>query len=409
MCPNNDCSKTAPAGSARNTVNQAPARACSGASFCDDRLEGLPFSSGGTNLVGVPDGEKCLHRVGSPTGVWQHDESRADGPDFVGPLVSPAFVPPASIGAGECGFIASLRVVGTDDDGNSLVQVAKQDVVTKSYGNLSILTQCEGGKARIDEMVPVEYDPSNPCEANFTLLGYVQRIVIENGVSKLQKVWKAFTRLFWPDGQITKFPDFNDSDPTQRRLIAKQTPAGCWEFGLAPVVPPDADCSSYTSTGESFDFLLACDGGDTKKVEAVNGKILKGVDGKWKAVTASSPVSTPTLLTSWGGYTTPVNTSPTLTFETTLTPPEGATSVVLFLKGYLATGDGGDNTERTVEMTVEGFNYMTLKTQGGDRCTNSFQLEIPLPTDNKLTVTRTWAGDATDTFLFLEVYSMGYK
>jgi hypothetical protein len=281
-CSTPNCSGTATAGSGANVVN-TPARTCSGETFCDDKLEGLPFSTG-VDLVGVPEGDKCLHRVNSPKGIWQHDPSRAGGSDFVGPLEAGlSFQPGENMTEDECGHLPVLRDVTPAGAAKPVLELVKQDVTEVVAGELAIITKCKGGKVRTDILAPVAYDDANPCEANLSLLGFVTQVVIEGSKQVTRKVWKALTKIVLPDTQVSKFSSVDLTDGTNWRNVVVKKRGNCWELGLAPAEAAESnDCSTYDSVGATFGYLLACDGGTLKKVEPQNGMALVGNGSAWE-------------------------------------------------------------------------------------------------------------------------------
>lgn len=283
-CNTPNCSDASSAGTGANVVT-IPQRACSGATFCDDNLEGLPFSQG-VDLVGVPEGDSCLHRVAAAKGIWQHDPARAGGADFVGPIEGIKFQPGENMPTDECGHLPMLRDV-TVAGGPVTLELVKQDVSVNSYGDLTSTTTCKGGKVRQDIIEPEVYDDANPCEANLSLLGFVRQVVIENGVNKTRKVWKALTRILFPDTQITKFTGVDLTDGNSWRAVVAKKRGNCWELGLDEEAEDTSDdCSLYASVGTAFPYLLACDGGTMKKVEPQNGMSLVGDGTSWKLAPA---------------------------------------------------------------------------------------------------------------------------
>lgn len=280
-CSTPNCSPTAAAGAGANVVH-TPQRTCSGQTFCDDRLEGLPFVQG-IDLVGVPEGDRCLGRIAAPKGVWQHDPSRAGGADFVGPLEGGlAFQPGENMGTDECGHLPMLRDT-TVAGGPVTLEVVKQDVASISAGELGVMTACKGGKVRQDILAPEDYDDANPCEANLSFLAFVRQVVIEGGVSKTRKVWKALTRIIFPDSQISKFTGVDLTDGNAWRPMVAKKRGGCWEVGLGePESAVVEDCSLYPSVGTTFPYLIACDGGVQKKVEPQAGMSLVGNGTTWE-------------------------------------------------------------------------------------------------------------------------------
>jgi hypothetical protein len=280
-CNTPGCSDAAAAGSGANVV-YTPKATCSGATFCDSKLEGLPFAPG-LDLVGVPEGDQCLHRLGAAKGVWQHDPDRPGGSDFAGPLANGlAFQPGEKMGTDECGHVPMLRDVSVAG-GPPTLEVVAQDVAVKSSGELTLTTVCKGGKVRTDVLEPEPYDDANPCEANISFLGFVRQIVIEGGKQVTRKVWKAVTRFVLPDAQISKFTGVDLTDGNSwRKLVAKKR-GDCWEVGLdAPETAVVDDCSLLPSVGSTFAYLLACDGGVHKKIEPQSGKTLVGNGSTWE-------------------------------------------------------------------------------------------------------------------------------
>mgnify|MGYP003507578791 FL=1 len=280
-CNTPNCSDTAVAGSGANVVYNPP-RTCSGQTFCDDKLEGLPYSNG-LDLVGVPEGDKCLHRMSAVQGVWQHDPSRAGGADFVGPITGGlSFEPGTNMGVDECGHLPMLRDK-TVAGGPVTLELVKQDVVNTPSGELAVMTACKGGKVRQDILAPEDYDDANPCENNLSLLGFVRTVVIEGGKQKTIKVWKALTRILFPDTQISKFTGVDLTDGNAWRPMVAKKRGTCWEVGLGePESAVVEDCSLYPSVGTTFPYLIACDGGVQKKVEPQNGMSLVGNGTSWE-------------------------------------------------------------------------------------------------------------------------------
>jgi hypothetical protein len=288
------------AGSGQFVVN-APQRTCSGATFCDGRLEGLPFASQ-VDLVGVPEGDQCLHRLNAPPGVWQHDPNRPGGADFVGPLSGVAFTPGTNLSTTECGFQPMLRSTA-----GGAVELVKQDVTTRSDGELAVVTTCTGGTQRTDILDPEDFDDDNPCEANLSLLGWVNQVVIVNGQNTFRKVWKQLTKLVFPATQLTTFTGVDYTDGVNwRRAVFKKSGA-CMELGLAEADEAVSNtCQDYPSTGTTFPYLLACKDGTTHKVEPTAGKSLVGDGTNWQLRDAGGTLLNPRLLIGQKreGYTT---------------------------------------------------------------------------------------------------------
>lgn len=369
-CNTPDCSPTATAGSGANVVN-TPQRVCSGAAFCDDKLEGLPFANG-FDLVGVPEGDQCLHRSSAAKGVWQHDPARAGGADFVGPLQGGlAFQPGEAMDTDECGYLPMLRDT-TVAGGEPTVEVVAQNVEVRSVGDLTLTTLCKGGKLRQDVLEPEAYDDANPCEANLSLFGFVWQIVIENGKSVRRKVWKALTRLVMPDTQISKFEGVDLTDGTLWRAMVAKKRGNCWEFGLAPEEEAVVeDCSLKPSVGSTFAYLLACDGGVQKKVEPQLGKTLVGDGTNWKLQEAG--MRRPTSGTrhfvgkKFTGNSSTVGDIPgrvdtigvtsgqtTGTFDMATVPGYVAGASIVWVRAWAHTGIGGSGLEALAQVSTNG-------------------------------------------------------
>ncbi len=260
-CPNNDCSGAPVAGAGQFTVN-VPQRTCSGATFCNAQLEGLPFA-GQVDLVGVPEGDQCLHRINAPVGVWHHDPNRPGGADYVAPLN----VLGTALSTTECGFQPSLRL---NADGS--ISLVKQDVDERPDGELAVINTCASGTQRTDILDPEDFDNDNPCEVNLSLLGWVNQAVIINGQNALRKVWKQVTRLLFPSTQLTSFTGVDYTDGAAWRRATWKKVGECWELGYDEADPAVSDsCADLISTGSTFPYLLACKDGITKKVEPTAG------------------------------------------------------------------------------------------------------------------------------------------
>ena len=380
-CNTPNCSDTSTAGTGANVVT-VPQRACSGATFCDENLEGLPFSNG-VDLVGVPEGDQCLHRVAAPAGVWQHDPARAGGADYVGPLNGLTFKPGENLATDECGHLPMLRDV-TPAGGQPTVELVKQDVSVNSYGELASMTTCKGGKVRQDIIEPEVYDDANPCEANLSLLGFVRQVVIEGGVSKTRKVWKALTRILFPDTQISKFTGVDLTDGNSWRAVVAKKRGNCWEIGLDEEAEDTTDdCSLYASVGATFPYLLACDGGVMKKVEPQAGKSLVGDGSSWKLRTVGfNMLGTRHQIFSQSG------TKPTVvTTEVDLTQVpgyvEGAQQVILDLSSWSYTTTQNWQSE----ISVEGITHLRIFHGASfDTQTGNNQVIVQIPGDGVITI-----------------------
>lgn len=290
-CNTPDCSDANIAGTGQFVTN-VPQRTCSGETFCDSNLEGLPFANQ-IDLVGVPEGDQCLNRINAAKGIWQHDPDRPGGSDYVGPLSAGLnFVPGTNVGEDECGFVPTLR---SNSDGS--VELVKQDVVERSDGELSVVNTCSGGTQRTDILDPEDFDTDNPCEANISILGWVNQAVIVNGRNTLRKVWKQLTKLLFPATQLTSFTDSDYTDGDHWRRAAWKKNGTCWELGLDEADEAVSDsCADLPSAGTQFPYLFACKDGVQNKVEPTAGMTLVGDGSNWNLRATGGTILNPRVL-----------------------------------------------------------------------------------------------------------------
>lgn len=255
--------------------------------FCDDGLEGLPESVA-VDLVGVPQGDSCLHRVDAVKGVWQHDPNHPGGADYVGALDRLEFLLNERVKAGESAGFGKIPILvpGYDAQGKASLEVLPQDVGEGSNGFLNVMRQNACGDLRQDKLVPL---PLDGCPPNLFLLGLVKTLRTNGNQEYTDYAFKELSKLVLPAGQLTTFTAEQLADSATSRVAAWHKTGDCWELGLGP----NTGCSYLTaiSEGGTFDSITVCDAGTTKKLTAVEGQTIIGTaEGKWKLGAAYNPL-----------------------------------------------------------------------------------------------------------------------
>lgn len=254
-----------------------PPASCMGG-YCDDGLAGLPESQA-VDLVGVPAGDTCLHRVDAIKGVWQHDPNHPGGSDFVGALDRLQFLLGERVASGVNGGFGKIPILlpGYDAQGKASLEVVPQDVGEGAAGFLNVLRQDQCGDLRQDKLVPPALEG---CPDNLFLLGMVKTLRTCGNQEYVDYAFKELSKLIFPSGQLATVTQEQLSDGALARVATWLKSGDCWELGLGP----NAGCSYLTAVAvdEVFDSLTVCAGGVTKKLTATEGKTIVGTaEGKW--------------------------------------------------------------------------------------------------------------------------------
>jgi len=279
---------------------------CLGAGFCDDRLEGLPRFPA-IDLIGVAPGESCLTRPRFNRGLWQHDESRATGSDYVGPLAR------LEVAAGEKATYGHPMLFTEEfkDYGNGYPEpiiVAKpQDVGDVPMGDLAVMTRqfCEDGtqKHRLDRLAPEDF-PAD-CPSNFYLLGYAPADTQCGATKYPSQRFHRMPNIKFPKGQVNHYTDADLLDPTKFKVPVWKVDGDCAELASMPLqlfqedpeVVLEADDGQYVSISKSgvAKKLAPAGSGDAAGTE----NVIVGYGGLWQRVKRGLmfyPLSSPATL-----------------------------------------------------------------------------------------------------------------
>lgn len=376
-CQTNDCGDAPVAGTGAFAVS-TPRRSCTGGGICADGYEGLPYANQ-VDLVGVPEGDRCLHRLNAAKGIWQHDPDRPGGADYVGPLSGGiSFTPGENLGEGECGYSAILKE-GT----NGAVELVKQDVAERSDGELAVIQQCSGGKQRTDVLTPEDFDEDNPCEENLSLLGWVNQTVVVNGIATVRKVWKQLTRLLFPSSQLTEFEDIDYTAAGSDRRAVWREVGGCMELGVAePDEANPSGCADLPSAGTTFQYLIGCKDGVESKVEPTAGFSLVGDGSNWQSRQQGPKMVTRVSIFSQSG-SGPVVTSTLVDLSAIAGYDANATHVYLdlYARGTVISSD------YLASIDVEGVSQCELElTAAFQGQSNNNQILVEIPANKTITI-----------------------
>lgn len=255
-----------------------PPASCMGG-FCDDGLLGLPESPA-LDLVGVPGGDECLHRIDAVKGVWQHDPNHPGGSDFVGALDRLEFLLGERVASGDDGGFGKLPILlpGYDAQGKASLEVVPQDVGEGAAGFLGVMRQNQCGDVRQDKLVPAALDG---CPDNLFLLGMVKTLRTCGNREYVDYAFKEISKLVLPSTQVPALTADEMLDGDNVRTAAWRKSGQCWELGVAP----KTGCSylSPVAPADEFDYIMVCKSGVPMKLGGIAGKTLIGLpNGRWK-------------------------------------------------------------------------------------------------------------------------------
>jgi hypothetical protein len=255
-----------------------PPASCMGG-FCDDGLLGLPESPA-LDLVGVPAGDDCLHRMDAVKGVWQHDPNHPGGADFVGALDRLEFLLGQRVASGDDGGFGKVPILlpGYDAQGKASLEVVPQDVGENAAGFLSVMRQNQCGDVRQDKLVPAALDG---CPDNLFLLGMVKTLRTCGNREYVDYAFKEISKLVLPSTQVPSLTADEMLDGDNVRTAAWRKSGQCWELGVAP----KTGCSylSPVAPADEFDYIMVCKSGVPMKLGGIAGKTLIGLpNGRWK-------------------------------------------------------------------------------------------------------------------------------
>lgn len=357
-------------------------------SYCDDKLEGLPFSPR-LDLVGVPEGDQCLHRIDDWPGVWQHDPSLPGGADFVGPLRNLEASMPAALPSGvdaAFGFIP-LITEGADRNGKPTMLIGPQSLGEVSSGFMAALRTDGRGKWRFDKIVPTAL---STCPANLFLFGFIETVRTCGGVSYTDYEFKKLDSLTFPDAQLTKFIGSDLLDQDHFRTLGMKKTGDCWTLGLLPA----SGCSYATALLETdvFDAVTVCKDGVSRTLPAFEGKMLVGnADGKWALTDGSVGMvdiaSEPVIYTR---TLAAVPTNNTDTYDLTGAPGYSADYKFVWVQAEVSGNTSSADYVTTV--SVENRNVAGCRVTAAADSSRDFGIRmIPIPVGKVITIAETCA------------------
>jgi len=344
--------------------------------FCQDGLEGLPEVQRGLDLVGVPEGDSCLHRIDSIKGIWQHDPNRAGGSDFVGALDKLEAVLGDRIGLTGYGKIPLLKPT-YDAQGKASVQVLPEDVGEAHTGWLDLLSQDQCGNFRHDKLVP---QAQSGCPDNMFLLGFVKTLRTIGETEYTQYALKELSKLVLPTSQLTTVTNAEMSNDGMRVAMWKKS-GDCHEL----VAGPQAGCAYLTEMPEDteFGYITVCHAGVEKKLAGIKGKTLVGTEGGGWKLSGSIGEGFMKMIGDTSMFTSTDDSNDTGSFDLTslASYKPTYTSVQVRVKARLSAFNG----DALLNVQVEGQTIASARVRGtsealitdDDTCINSEWVAIP--------------------------------